>query len=248
MISSILQYSTMDLRFLDTNLQQLSKFSDEIIIPMCTHFFNGEPEDQALLQETFEIAAKYSKCSIYTFAWEGLNSNPGYYHNLSRAIGTSISTSDWLLFVDTDEIVDDRFKGWFETTAQYTNTIYWLTCYWYFREPRYQSKTYEGCGLLIRREKCNWNVNIRDERQQLHIGPDFIQGGYNPILVDGEPLMHHFSWVRTKDEMLKKVENWGHKGDANWTDLVQEEFSREFNGTDFVHGYQYNIVENKFNL
>ena len=48
--------------------------------------------------------------------------------------------------------------------------------------------------------------------------------------------------------MLKKVLNWGHKNDKNWSDLIEEEFSRPFNGTDFVHGYNYNIVENKFNI
>ena len=29
---------------------------------------------------------------------------------------------------------------------------------------------------------------------------------------------------------------------------IEEEFSRDFNGTDFVHGYSYNIVENTFNI
>ena len=59
--------------------------------------------------------------------------------------------------------------------------------------------------------------------------------------------------------MLKKVQNWGHKDDTaetawyfkskkTWTELVEEEFSKEFDGTDFVHGYEYKIVENKFNL
>ena len=101
---------------------------------------------------------------------------------------------------------------------------------------------------MIKRDKCNWNINVRDERQQFHVGPNFIHGGYNHILVDGKPMIHHFSWVRTKEEMLKKVHNWGHKNDTNWIDLVEEEFSRPFSGTDFIHKYQYNIVENKFNL
>lgn len=248
MISTILQYSTIDYRFLKANLEQLSKFSDEIIVPICDHFFNGEPEDEELLKKSFEIMLNTPNCTPYMFEWDGPNSNPGYYHNLSRALGTSVAKGDWLLFVDGDEIVDDTFKDWFETKAQYTDITYWITCYWYFREPMYQSKSYEGCGLLIKRDKCNWNIDVRDERQQFHRVSNFIHGGYNHILVDGKPMMHHFSWVRTKEEMLKKVHNWGHKNDTNWLDLVEEEFNREFNGTDFIHGYEYNIVENKFNL
>lgn len=238
----------MDLRFLESNLKQLSKFSDEIIVPICDHFFSGEREDQELLNKSYEIASKFPKCSIFSFDWQGPTNNPGYYHNLSRALGAEVAKGDWFLFVDADEIVDDNFKDWFENHAQHTDITYWITCYWYFREPIYRSKSYEGCGLLIKKEKCNWNINTRDERQQFHRGDKFIHGGYNHILVNGRPMMHHFSWVRTKEEMIKKISNWGHKGDADWKDLVEKEFSGPFKGTDFIHGYEYDIVENKFNI
>ena len=53
-------------------------------------------------------------------------------------------------------------------------------------------------------------------------------------------------WLRqdTRDEMLKKISTWGHNKDRNWVELVEEEFSREFNGTDFIHGYTYKILNN----
>ena len=60
--------------------------------------------------------------------------------------------------------------------------------------------------------------------------------------------MHHYSWVRTQQEMLAKVGGWGHKHDKDWATLINEEFSREFNGTDFVHGYTYVNVENYYNI
>lgn len=91
-------------------------------------------------------------------------------------------------------------------------------------------------------------MDLRDERQQL-FNNTLINGDYIPILSEeGNPIVHHFSWVRNKEDMLKKVKNWGHNSDKNWINLVEKEFSRPFNGTDFVHGYEYNIVENKFNL
>jgi len=247
MISTILQYSTLDFRFLKVNLDQLSQISDDIIVPICDHLFNGEPENQELLEKSIEIINSYPNSQAYIFEWQGPNPNPGYYHNMSRLLGTQIAKNEILFFVDTDEIVDSKkFNKWVKTEYK-KDTTYWITCYWYFREPIYQSKSYEGCGLLITKDKCNWNINIRDERQQLHTGK-WIHGGYNHILVDGEPIMHHFSWVRTKEEMLKKVQNWGHKNDTNWVDLVKKEFQESFKGVDFIHGYSYNIVDNKFNL
>jgi hypothetical protein len=59
---------------------------------------------------------------------------------------------------------------------------------------------------------------------------------------------HYFSWARTKQEMLVKTASWGHKNDRDWHSLIEKEFSHEFNSTDFVHGYSYNIVEDQFNL
>jgi len=62
-------------------------------------------------------------------------------------------------------------------------------------------------------------------------------------------MIHHYSWVRTKEEMLKKVSNWGHARDkGDWKELVEMEYSRPFNGQDFLHNYQYIIVDNKFNI
>jgi len=55
-------------------------------------------------------------------------------------------------------------------------------------------------------------------------------------------MVHHMSWVRTEAEMRRKVSTWGHSGDADLTAKVAEEFRRPFNGTDFIHGYQYDEV------
>ena len=63
---------------------------------------------------------------------------------------------------------------------------------------------------------------------------------------DGNPMFHHYSWVRTREEMLKKVKSWAHHKDRDWTSLVEKEFERKFNSqtdTCFVHNYKYVEVE-----
>jgi hypothetical protein len=252
MISTILLYSTNELRFLDANLKQLSKFSDEIIVTICSHFFSGEPENEELLQISLNIISKYNKCIVKVFEWENLNKKPRYYHNLSRKLGTDIAKNEWLFFVDADEIVDDNFKDWFETVKD-TDNAYVLTCAWYFREPIYKSKSNESNGLLVRKKDCDWDVDKDSEREQLYQKlwdeGRLRHGDIHIVLgLDGEVLVHHYSWVRSKDEMIKKVKNWSHKYDRDWEALVEEEFSRNFNGTDFVHQYQYELVDNKFKI
>ena len=248
-ISSILQYSTIDYRYLKCNLVQLSKFSDEIIVPICSSLFNGTPEDKSKLQKSFEIINSYPNAKYILFDYVPSQTSR-YHHNLSRKIGTEASIHNWVLFVDADEIISDEFPNWFDS-VKHTNNSYWFTCYWYFRSPQYQAKKTEGAGLLVKKQYCSWDLNSSQERQQLFNKlPNFHNGDSGNVLSStNTPLVHHFSWVRTKEEMLNKVKNWGHSNDAiNWVELVNNEFEGEFTGTDFVHGYQYNIVENKFKI
>jgi hypothetical protein len=49
--------------------------------------------------------------------------------------------------------------------------------------------------------------------------------------------------------MLRKVTTWGHRNDrSDWVAKVEEEFSRAFNGTDFVNGLEYIMVPDYFGL
>jgi hypothetical protein len=248
MISCILQYSTIDFNFLEVNLKQLRKLDCEIIIPLCNKLYSGKDENKDLIKKSYEIAHNY-KATIIPFGWGGDINNTRYYHNLSRKIGTEKSSFEWLLFLDTDEIITDEFNEWFDDVKDLNFNGYWFTCYWYFREPIYRSKTTESAGLLVKRKYCNWDLN-GNERQQLFLKiPNFICGDFQQILSKtGKPLVHHYSWVRNKDQMLLKVKNWGHNNDKNWAQLVKEEFSKDFNGTDFIHNYNYDIVKPEFNF
>lgn len=266
MISTALQYNTNDLRFLKANLTQVSKFSDEIIVTICDHFYSGDPENKELLEESKEIIAQFSKCKLEIIKWEGFNQSPVYYHNLSRKTALDLAKNDWILFIDSDEIIDDNFKDWFEANKESKNCFN-FTCNWYFREPIYQATKTESAAVLIRRGDCaNWDLNhkleLKQFYQRLWEEDRLAHGDYpgNPILgLDKKVMVHHFSWVRSKEQMLNKVKNWGHKDDnadtawyfksnKTWNELVEEEFSRDFNGTDFVHGYEFITVENKFNI
>ena len=61
-------------------------------------------------------------------------------------------------------------------------------------------------------------------------------------------MVHHYSWVRSKKEMLKKVLSWGHKTDRNWKALVEKEFEKEKVNKDFIHGYEYEDVKSFIEL
>jgi hypothetical protein len=248
MISCILQYSTIDSKFLEVNLKQLRKLDCEIIIPLCNKLYSGDDENKDLIIKSYEIANKYN-ARIIPFEWDSSIKNIRYYHNLSRQIGTEKSNFEWLLFLDTDEIISDEFNEWFHNIKNLNFNGYWLTCYWYFRKPIYRATVTESAGLLVKKQYCNWDLNGNERQQLFSRIPNFVCGDFQKILSkNNKPLIHHYSWVRTKEEMLLKVKNWGHNNDKNWIALVEEEFSRDFNGTDFVHNYNYDIIKPEFDF
>ena len=51
MIATIISYCNNDFQFIEENLQQASKFSNEIFISYCDHALNGTLEDEETLEK-----------------------------------------------------------------------------------------------------------------------------------------------------------------------------------------------------
>jgi len=170
----------------------------------------------------------------------------GFWHTLSRWIGVChlMDEIDYVLFLDTDEIVDSRaFLEWLDTHEYQKYKAMKLANYWYFRLPSYQGKKWEDSIVFAKRDiLTKKRVLQKGERNAIYDLAPPRKARY-VLGPNKSPMVHHFSWVRTEEEMLKKVTSWGHKEDRSWPQLVAEEFSRPFNGTDFVHGYRYETVK-----
>jgi hypothetical protein len=247
-IATIINFCTIEARFLKDCIEQCRSFSRQIIIPVCDHFFNGAPENHELLDQ---IYAAFPDCQFieYPFAPERVPkrvfreiSPDHFWHCASRMIGTRFLNDDieTVLFLDADELPDGKkFSEWLEMSDYLQHTVLKMANYWYFREIRYQSMHWEDSVVLVQKHALSSSVllheNERDAIYDLSPGPK-RRSVAGP---DGQPMFHHFSWVRTKEEMMNKVRAWGHRRDRNWQQLVEEEFSAPFSGKDFVHGYSF---------
>lgn len=247
-LATIINFCTNESRFLTACIEQCLLFSKQIIIPVCDHFFNGVAEDQALLEQIYRA---FPDCQFveYPFLPKRIPRRvfrkidpPHFWPSAARTIA-SVDLDDeveQVLFIDADEIPDGkRMAEWLELSDYSQYTVQRLSNYWYFREPRYRACALEDTPVLVQKRSLDrfvlLNEGERDAIANLLPGPK--RRGVKGL--DGEPLIHHFSWVRTQEEMLRKVESWSHQNDRDWKSLVQEEFSRPFNGVDFVHGYQF---------
>jgi hypothetical protein len=243
--ATIISFCTTEARFLKACIEQCRKFSSQIIIPICDHLFDGTPENKELIER---IILAFPDCMflLYPYAQDVVPKRyhkkfSHFMHSAARVLGTRFlhHAIEGVFFVDADEIPDGaRVVEWMETKdcAQLSGAKF--SCYWYFRESKYQATTWENAILFVKHNRSISYVLHERERDAFYDQlPEPKK--QNVVGLDGTPLVHHFSWVRTKEEMLRKVESWGHRDDCDWRAKVELEFAGSFKGTDFVHGYSY---------
>lgn len=241
-IASIINYCSNDFRFFRAVVKEALKFS-RVYIVAADHFFDGSEENIKLLDFSFSLFPE-CKSVIYPFVPGKFNSIH-LWHSFSRLVGFELLDKDieYVLFLDADEVVDgSRFLEWLSKGEYQKFNVLKLANYWYFREERFQALTFEDSIVFARKKKLSkkniLHENERDAIFELMEAPK-IRG---VLGLDLQPMVHHYSWVRTKKEMLKKVKSWGHREDKNWEALIEKEFSGEFSGKDFLHGYSYKEV------
>lgn len=256
-IATIINFCTNESRFIQSCIDQAQVFSKQVIVCICDHFFDGTPENRPLLEK---IYSHFSHCLFLEYPFITKKIPPRifetvtpahFWHSFSRLIGFSSLAPeiDSILFLDADEVVDgERFAQWLDRNDWQAYSALKFANYWYFREPCHQALQFEDSVVLAQKKalRPDWILQNEERDAIYHFLPDPKRR--NVMGLDDNPLFHHFSWVRSEQEMLKKVQSWGHKGDRNWPELVRKEFTRPFNGTDFIHGYQYRTVKSKFHI
>lgn len=235
-ISTVISYCTNDFRFLGRCIAEAEKFSDEIVIPVCDHFFDGSPERADLLQETYR---RHPDCRFIEFAYNPERIYSRYHHPdkddwaifwaaTARYIGYHYAdpANEYVLFLDSDEIADGtRFQEWLESGSYRDYDAIRHGAYLYALRADTRSKKAANTTLLVRRASFGPLTLINDLER---LGSFLSHPGakIDKVLgLDGKPLFHHYSWVRTKEECFQKTATWGHRNDADWKSLVEQTFA-----------------------
>lgn len=247
-IEAVILYSSNDERFFRACVGNLLKIGIRCHVVTYSHMWNGCVESEEILTNSQTLFANNTLYNQYSVDWEE-GQSPWYWEGLGRYLGTTqvLDDSDYILYVDIDEIADStRLQQWIHSEDCGIHDSYKLATYWYWREPIYRSNNIEDSIVLLK-------TSIAKQMDICHTGREcyFMAGRSRVRMVEKrDPMFHHYSWVRTKDEMLNKVKNWGHASDrSDWTEKVNEEFSRPFNGKSFIGTTNnYEIVNNLFNI
>lgn len=256
-VATVVNFCTNEKRYLKPCLEEALKFSRQVIVCLSDHFFDGTLEDRELLET---IYSTFPECQFveYPFIPAEIpqtvfkNIDPAHFwHSLSRLIGVKFLDEDIesVLFLDADEIVEgEKFKSWLLSSDYHEHTVIKLANFWYFRLPEYQALQWEDSPVLVQRRAVTPEMLLAtEEREAIYAS---LPGPKKRMVAgpDGVPMVHHYSWVRTEEEMLKKVRSWGHKKDRDWESLVKKEFASPFQGTDFVHSYTFRTVSSPFEI
>lgn len=240
-LATVISYCSLDERFIRPNLHQALLCSDEIVVAIGDRLFDGRSED---VEHLDTLSREFPQVRFVKYVVD--MSLPAHdRHNLARVAGYSAlqQETDLVAFVDADEVLDGAaIRRWLSLRRSAWWNAQKLASYWYFREPTYRAKSLEDSVLVVKRSHIGEVPSFdASEREALFrsIRPPRRRGAKG---AGGDVMVHHYSWVRTKEQMLGKVQNWGHRHDRDWAELVEEEFDHEFSGTDFVHGYEYEVV------
>lgn len=247
MIEAVVLYCSNDKRFAEACVQSLLDCNIKTHVITYTHMWSGDEEDVDALNSSLAKHRDHKHFNHYQVSWnEG--QSPWYWEGLGRYLGTQqISENcDYILYIDIDEIVDPiKFNNWLSSGDYKNYDALKLACYWYWREPEYQAEVLEDSIVMLRASAA----------RQLPMQPGGRENYFNKyansvrLVEEQDPMVHHYSWVRSKEEMLKKTNNWSHSKDrSDWHNLIEEEFSRPFNGQSFVNGYRFKNVKNHFNI
>lgn len=249
-LSVSLNYSSSDYEFIHAVVRECRQFTDDIHISFMDRFFNGDAEDANLLQKTIDELR--DQAYLHPLVWpaevrKDIQNDKQFFtycHNLCRYSNFGHAKHDYVLYLDSDEIPEGkRFQEFVRNFNPLRNESLIFNTYWYFRSKRYRATTWENSSIVMSNRK------LLDKEDFFTPFERWVLAKNEPSQYQGEPFFHHYSWARgssdeeCKRKLIRKVISWSHTGDRDWLALIEEEFSRPFNGKDFVHGYSFIEVD-----
>lgn len=250
--STLIIFSGLDDPFLDVCLDGVIPASERVLALAYDRLFDGSDDRAGVEAMVARNANKNVEMEILPLP-ENPTEDDWFYHNWLRREGFRRleASADYTLFLDGDEVAEPAaLRAWRDRYGPRPGNFF-FPCHFYFREPIYQSLTPHASPRMARndllRAALGWGGEafVRDNKV------DRASYDFEPRYPVPEILFHHFSFVRTKEQMLRKVRTWADRYERPrdvWEALVEREFSRPFTGRDFRWGYSYRTVPNRFGI
>ena len=250
LLGVVMPLSSIEARagFAEDAIREAARVSGAVVVAYASHLSDGTAEDLSYvdaLRARLEAGGDDASARIIwvPVRWEAGASSRFWVRYLRWAALPRLPAAvRAVLWLDGDEVVDaPRFRAWWAVRGATAvlgrgGAPLKLANFFYFREERFQAMQLEDSSVICARAGltvAQFFDNPDAEREMFAVGARRLVPG-----LDGAPLVHHYSWVRSKPLMLQKVRAWGHNKDAgrDWVAAVEAEFAHPFSGHDIVHG------------
>lgn len=265
--------------FLRRLLDECLQFSSKVVVSYCDTLYSGEPEDVSYFERLAHEYGEYQehqdsepRCIFVKYSIKQYlpETSTNACHNAARKAALSAldearsrenvphldTARRWILFLDADEIPDGNvFRAWLGAHSgdlRHSQDAFKLGNYWYFLMPTLRADATEDSVLMLRRDHITEDgLNDNRERDGI-LRRCRAQRVRRMVTGPDGPMFHHYSWVRSRDDLLTKVTAWGHRADRPWSVLLERAWKEIDSGRqlqrDFVHGYRLTCVENRHEL
>lgn len=240
----VVPYCSNEDDLIDQVLDSLKQVSQNIVVVCMSHFFNGE-EDVQGIEKVQSLVQPGIKAKV--IPWKEIPGAPqNFWIKEMRLYGfQALEACKWVMFVDSDEVLRNpiSFLRWYDTIKENEDTSYKLSNYWYFLSKNRRSKVVEDSIALVPKQCLHFGSFRLTSTERENLAASASLQIRHVKDLDGNVMFDHFSWVRSKEILLRKVGSWGHRYDRDWISLVTTAFQGDILSTpDFVHGYEYDIV------
>lgn len=263
MASVIINYSSMEEPFIRPLLKECLKFSDDIVISYGSHLYNGEPEDISIIHQyqkefpTVKFVGYSVDFSVDPYLQPGIFERPSiYWFNFARYNAIQhLQNKEWVFVIDADEIPEGEYiKEWLQHAKLDIMQCYKMSCYWYFKTVTNQCTALQDSPLLIHGSHLREDTIFGDWDRDDIVRKSNTISNRNVIGLNNLVLFHHYSWVRSKANLFRKLQTSADVNSPNSIlknkrpeEVLQIIFKDE-NINDIVFNQTYIKVLNYFNI
>lgn len=249
-----ISYCSHERPFIRAALRQSLVFARLVVVAVGQRLFSGQPEDE---DHVAAMRAEFPDVGFVRYAvGDDELDTPVVLHNrsreaalqeVSRLLGADVDV--WALLLDGDEVPRGAvFKTWWTgMQGKLSDEVaFKMANFWYFMHPHVRAERLEDSVVLLHLRHLTPGA-LRHPRERdgvLIEAATCTRLSHTERMVVaacGEPMFHHFSWVRRRDALISKVTSWGHAGDrSDWRELVEKGLQELAEGKlprEFVHGY-----------
>lgn len=261
-LTILITYCSNERMFVDALMTAALRAADQVCVAVGRRLFDGREED---VEHILEVSSRYPKAH---FVWfdvpDHLLATPIELHNNARMAARDLAahksdgrlyTDSWVVLMDGDEVLCNEGRGlllWWTAVKDQLDRrdTYKLSNRWFFLHPRLASEGVEDSVVLVHGSQLS-DKALTHPRERDGVCFSVGEGGGACIRgvrgVDGQPMIDHYSWVRSsREQLIAKVKNWGHTGERDWVALINHAFDELDNGrlpaTDFVHGRKLTLL------